>query len=57
MSISMDHGLHHITGTVVFLLVTGALKTQDWKTRDQICRGGKRGTAKHGNIICMGRKT
>ena len=36
---------------------TGRLKTRDWKTRDQICRGGKRRTGKHGNIICMSSKT
>jgi len=29
-------------------------KMQDWKTRDQISRGGKGGTGKRGNIMCMG---
>jgi len=32
-------------------------KMQDWKTEDQFCRGGKRGTGKHGNIICMDSQT
>ena len=32
-------------------------KSQDWKTEDQFCRGGKRGTGKHGNIICMDSQT
>jgi len=31
-------------------------KSQDWKTRDQISRGGKGGTGKCGNIMCMGSK-
>jgi len=31
-------------------------KSQDWKTRDQISRGGKGGTGKRGNIMCMGSK-
>ena len=33
-------------------VILGRLKTRDWKTRDhQKCRGGKRGTGKHGTII------
>ena len=35
-------------------LKTRDWKSQDWKTRDQISRGGKVGTGKRGNIICMG---
>jgi len=31
-------------------------KRRDWKTRDQISRGGKGGTGKRRNIMCMGSK-
>jgi len=29
-------------------------KSQDWKTLEEISRGGKGGTGKRGNTMCMG---